>query len=41
MHDLGQAYVEEGIPLQGLGVQGHTKDFVKPDPTSMNVSILQ
>ena len=28
-------FLNEGIPLDGLGIQGHTKEYVKPDPTAM------
>ena len=31
-------YKNDNIPLDGLGIQGHTKDYVKPDPTAMWVS---
>ena len=37
-YDLAMEYLNEGIPLDGLGIQGHTKDYVKPDPTAMWVS---
>ncbi|XP_076444368.1 uncharacterized protein LOC143282564 [Babylonia areolata] len=35
LYDLGMQYLREGVPIDGLGIQGHTKDFVKPDPTAM------
>ncbi|KAK7116377.1 uncharacterized protein [Littorina saxatilis] len=34
-YELAMEYLNEGVPLEGLGIQGHTKDFVKPDPTAM------
>ena len=37
-YDLAMEYLKEGIPLDGLGIQGHTKDYVKPGPTAMWVS---
>ena len=37
-YDLAMEYLNEGIPLDGLGIQGHTKDYIKPDPTAMWVS---
>ena len=39
-YELAKEYLDEGVPLDGLGIQGHTKDFVKPDPTAMWVSTL-
>ncbi|XP_025077976.1 uncharacterized protein LOC112554421 [Pomacea canaliculata] len=32
-HDLAEDFKAAGTGIQGLGIQGHTKDFVKPDPT--------
>ncbi|XP_076465389.1 uncharacterized protein LOC143297101 [Babylonia areolata] len=34
-HDIAMEFLNEGIPLDGLGIQGHTKDFVRPGPTAM------
>ncbi|KAL8616645.1 hypothetical protein ACOMHN_031627 [Nucella lapillus] len=35
LYDLVQEYLRQAIPLQGIGIQGHTKVSVKPDPTAM------
>nr|KAG5703689.1 hypothetical protein BaRGS_022978 [Batillaria attramentaria] len=35
MHDLMLEYLSEGVPVEGLGIQGHTKNFTRPDPTMM------
>ncbi|XP_076444115.1 uncharacterized protein LOC143282381 [Babylonia areolata] len=35
MYDLVKEYLAEGVPIEGIGIQGHTKEYVKPDPTSM------
>ncbi|XP_076444047.1 uncharacterized protein LOC143282327 [Babylonia areolata] len=35
LYDLAKEYLLGGIPLQGLGIQGHTKPFVRPNPTTM------
>ncbi|PVD19687.1 hypothetical protein C0Q70_20177 [Pomacea canaliculata] len=32
-HDLAEDFKRAGTGIQGLGIQGHTKDFIKPDPT--------
>lgn len=34
-HDLAMRMLEAGTGLQGLGIQGHTKLYTKPDPTMM------
>ncbi|KAK7115790.1 uncharacterized protein [Littorina saxatilis] len=34
-YELAMEYLNEGVPVEGLGIQGHTKEFVKPDPTAM------
>jgi GH35 family endo-1,4-beta-xylanase len=38
MYELAMEYLAEGVPVEGLGCQGHTKEYVKPDPTNMWVS---
>lgn len=38
MYDMLMEYKSEGIPIDGLGIQGHTKNFTAPDPTLMKVS---
>lgn len=35
LHDTALRFKKEGTGIQGIGVQGHTKEFVKPDPTMM------
>lgn len=35
LYDLAMEFKAEGVPIEGLGCQGHTKDYVKPDPTNM------
>ena len=37
--DLVKEYLSEGVPLGGLGLQSHVKDFVLPNPTAMWVSV--
>ncbi|KAK7444111.1 hypothetical protein BaRGS_00040427, partial [Batillaria attramentaria] len=32
-HDLAMRFKAAGTGIQGLGIQGHTKDYVKPNPT--------
>nr|KAG5685295.1 hypothetical protein BaRGS_010213 [Batillaria attramentaria] len=34
-HDLAVRFIAAGTGIQGLGIQGHTKAYVKPDPTMM------
>lgn len=37
-YQLMKEYLAEGVPVHGLGVQGHTKLYMIPDPTMMWVS---
>ncbi|XP_025077930.1 uncharacterized protein LOC112554387 [Pomacea canaliculata] len=30
---LMKQYLSEGVPVDGLGIQGHSKPYIKPDPT--------
>jgi hypothetical protein len=31
--NLARRFLKGGASLHGLGIQGHVKDFIKPDPT--------
>ena len=40
MYQSAVDFMSEGVPVEGLGCQGHVKDHVKPHPTTMWASII-